>query len=131
MNRKILTLAAVPVLAVTLAACGHGSGKLKADAAKASARATSSAVQADKVQAQQLAKQCLPASETAQLRLAEPAKGKAGRQAVDRCLAIPPQNRQAFDDALLNAAVHGHLSTKAGRDAFAAVTVPQLVVKYR
>ena len=44
---------------------------------------------------------------------------------------IPPQNRTAFDDALLNAVLHGHLSTKTGRETLVTVTVPALIEKYQ
>lgn len=80
-------------------------------------------------QAKTLVAKCLPKSETAQLKLLEPTKGKPARVTVEDCFAIPQAQRTAFDDAFLNAALKAHLNTKAGRDAFPN-TVAVLVVKY-
>jgi|SRR5579871_5470890 len=138
MNKKIVALPAAVLCLAALAACGHkGSASAAESSVKASthAFATSSAGQYDKAQAAKLVRKCFPASETAQLRLAEPKKGKPGRQAVENCLKIPAgpngANRTAFDDALLNALIHGHLRTSAGRTQLIEVTIPQLVVKYQ
>ena len=127
---------AVPVLALLpLTACGHHPGKASAEASSASASAhafaTSSAGVYDKAQAQLIVKKCLPAKESAQLKLAEPVKGSAGRKQVVTCFEnfIPAQNRTAFDDALLNDVLHGALATHASRVTFTTETLPQLVVK--
>jgi Flp pilus assembly protein TadD len=128
--RKILTgLASVAMLTLAVTAC-HGSSGTKAESS-AKAFASSSQGAYDKAQAEAAVKKCFPAQESKQLALAEPSKGKAARKAVEACLAIPPANRTAFDDALLNALLKGHVTTKAGRTQLAEVTIPELVVKYR
>ena len=135
MNRKYAF--AVPLLALPLLAACHSSGKTTAEAssAKASASAFASSAQgkADKAEAQKLVKKCFPASESAQLKLAEPVKGKTARKSVEACFngVIPAKNRTAFDDALLNAVIHGHVKTHAGRETLVTVTIPGLVVKYQ
>jgi len=131
MNKKLIMLA-IPAVILPLAACGPKHAAAEASAsASAHAFATSSTGQYDKAHADALVKKCFPSSETAQLKLARPAAGKAGRKTVENCLAIPKANRTAFDDALLNALLHGHVKTKAGRTTLTEVTIPQLVVKYQ
>ena len=129
---KLLAAAPIAVLSVgILAGCAKHAGAAAAASASAHAFATSSQGQYDKAQAEALVKKCFPASESAQLKLAEPVKGKPARVKTEGCLAIPAANRQAFDDALLNALLHGHLKSKAGRTTLIEVTIPQLVVKYQ
>lgn len=128
MRKTVIAVIAVAVLALTVAGCS-GFGKTSSSSARAFS--SSSQGQYDKAQAAKLAKECLPASETAQLRLLSPHKGQAARKAVEDCLEIPKAERQQFDDAFLNAALHAHLRTKAGRDTFATVTFPELLVQFR
>lgn len=135
MNKIIVSVIAIPALALSVAACGPKSGTASsaASSAKASASAFANSPQGrqEKAQAEALVKKCLPASEAKQLELAEPGKGKANRQAAEACLAIPKgQQRTLFDEALLGAAVNGHLKTKAGRAQF-PVTVAELVLSYK
>jgi predicted alpha/beta hydrolase family esterase len=56
---------------------------------------------------------------------------KANRQALAQKLAIPAQNKSAFQAAVLGAAEHGHLSTHQGRVTFFDVTFPNLVKQYQ
>jgi hypothetical protein len=127
--KKIVAAASLVIAPLAVAGCHSG----HAAAAKSSthAFASSSQGQYDKAQAQAIVKKCLPSSEAAQLKLAEPVKGKTARAAVGNCLKIPGANRQAFDNALISGAVSGKLTTKAGRIQFAEVTVPALLVKYQ
>lgn len=125
--KKLLPLAVVPVLLV--AGCNKSSDS--AAKASASAFATSSTGRYDKAQADKLVKKCFPASEATQLKMLEPKKGKPERTKVEDCLAIPETNRTAFDDALLNALLHGNIKSHAGRTTLTEVTIPQLVVKYQ
>ncbi len=131
MNKKMLL--AVPLLAaLPLTACGHKHAAAEAPvSASAHAFATSSQGRYDKAQAEALVRKCFPASETAQTRMLAPSKGKPARVAAENCLKIPSQNRIAFDDALLNALLHGHVKSKAGRTTLIEVTIPQLIVKYQ
>lgn len=121
---------------ITLTGCHSGKPH-----AATSALATSTAVKADRQQAAQIAKKCLPASETAQIKYARilvasktgkyAQQGEQERQQLGQCAGIPPQNRQAFENAAISAALHGHLAAKTGRQVFFETTLPQLVVQYR
>lgn len=129
--KRMKTAAVALAAGAAVAISGCHSGSHAAAKASISAFASSSQGQFDKAQAQAIIGRCLPKSETAQLKLAEPSKGKAARKAVEACLEIPQQNRQAFDDAFVTDTMHGKLGTKAGRATFAETTLPDLVVRYR
>jgi hypothetical protein len=139
-NKIIMTAVAVPALALSLAACGSkhtaagASASAEASSVKASASAFASSAQGrqEQAQARALVKKCFPASETGQLKLAEPVKGKAARTQAETCLEIPEgAQRTQFDEALLGAALSAHLKTSAGRAQFTEVTVPELLLSYK
>jgi hypothetical protein len=77
--------------------------------------------------AKALAAKCIPATGIAQIQLADSLKAKAGRTAFAAKCGVPPQNKQAFEAAVLTAAEHGKLSTHAGRTVFFSVTLPRII----
>lgn len=111
------------ILVMVLSACG---GKHAAAAASASgnarAYATSSAGQADKKAAQSILNQCVSAD--------NPSSPHAAK-AFASCVGIPKAKRPAFEKALAQAALNGHLGSKTGRDTFYGTTVPRLVQEFR
>jgi hypothetical protein len=100
--------------AAVVTACGpsHHPGAL--------ASPTSSVVKADETQAAQILSQCMPKNV---LTLTT----QSGRQALVRCLAIPPAKRPAFSTCLTTATEADHLLTHAGRAKFAEVSLPACV----
>lgn len=80
-----------------------------------------------KADAKALAAKCLPNGATAQIQVANSLKSKSGRTAfADKC-GVPPQNKKAFEAAVLNAAEAGHLTTHAGRTVFFSTTLPKII----
>jgi hypothetical protein len=116
MNTRILRLAPALPLALLLTACGHHHVTVSSLASP-----TSSAVQADKAQAEAAVKACFPQTVTGIREL----KAHARRVAVLDCLAIPKANRAAFETQLEKdiLAVHSSASLKAMLE----VTIPAQV----
>ena len=108
-------------LAVGVMACqGH-------TAAIQQHQVTTQQSQMAKADAKALAAKCIPAGATSQIQVADSLKSKSGRTAfADKC-GVPPQNKKAFEAAVLSAAEAGHLSTHAGRTAFFSVTLPKII----
>jgi hypothetical protein len=120
---KLIVLAAA-VLAATMALAGCRGGTSGHAASRVSAAATSTPVKNGETIARMLLKPCLPANLVTLL-------GKEGRARFAGCLEIPKANRSAFETAVSQSAETAHLATRAGRDTFAQVTLPQLIAEYR
>jgi hypothetical protein len=109
------------LLTFALTACHGGSGY---SAGQHSLTASQSA-QA-KNDAKALAK-CLPQSPATQISLAHSLTTKAGRVALEGKCGIAPQDKARFEAQVLSAAETGHLSNKADRYTFFAVTLPRII----
>jgi hypothetical protein len=122
---KLIQRAAMPV--VLGAALGAGVMGCNSHTAASSHHVSASQSQMAKTDAKALAAKCLPNGATAQLQVADSLKSASGRTAfADKC-GVPPQNKKAFEAAVLNAAEAGHLSTHAGRSTFFSVTLPKII----
>ncbi len=134
-TRAAAAMVAAAVL-VTAAGCGSSSSHLQPVAsrsAEAHAFATSSAGKLDLADAQELEKKCLPQGNSGLIALMG-TSGHDRRQQVITCAKIPPQNKAAFENALLTSGTQlvtsGGIYHQAQRRAFYELTVPGLFMRY-
>lgn len=123
MNKTIASAAAAAVLAAALAGCQSSSSS--------SHPAASLAVRSGEAQARTYLSKCIPSSGIGQVNLGRKLLTKDGRKAFGECLAIPKDQRSAFEGALLTAAEHVKWKDKKQRIQFFTVTAPALAEHYR
>jgi hypothetical protein len=116
MRTRILILAALVLLSLT--AC-HGKSDQSDVKSKVATAASNPQNQAAEQAAQAKVASCLPKGNILT---------KTGRQAIETCVA-PADQQQALKACVLSAAAHEHLATKAGRQRFEQVDLPNCVVK--
>jgi len=144
-TKTLARLAAAALFAAVLALAAGCTSKASGDSAAAKGAVASATanptVSAEMTQAKALVAHCFagtPVQQVHQVHLvfASSATGKNGpavvaaRDKLFSCLHISdPAQRQAFTNAALTAAEHGHLTTHAGRVTYFEVTLPQLVLQ--
>lgn len=114
-------------LAPVILGLAVGAGVMGCNSHTAASHVSASQSQVAKSDAKALLAKCLPTGATAQLQVADSLKSKAGRTAFAAKCGVPPQNKKAFEAAVLSAAESGHLTTKAGRTTFFSVTLPKII----
>lgn len=129
MNTKSLAAAGIAaVLAVILAACGGGGSS--ASSSRTISPSESAAIATAKAAAQDYLAKCIPTDAAHQILLGKSLLTKDGRSKFAACLAIPPENRSAFEAAALAAAEKVKWTDKDQRRMFFTVTLPGLAAKY-
>lgn len=119
----LLKRAAMP-LAISAAI---GAGVMGCNSHTSASHVSASQSQVAKSDAKALLAKCIPTGATQQLQVASSLKSKAGRSVFAGKCGVPPQNKKAFEAAVLTAAESGHLTTKAGRTKFFSVTLPKII----
>lgn len=122
MNKTLASVVAAAAFTAALAGCHSGSS---------SHPAASLAVRSGEAQARTYLSKCIPSSGVGQVNLGRKLLTKDGRKAFGECLAIPKDQRSAFEGALLAAAEHVKWSDKTQRTTFFTVTAPGLAEHYR
>lgn len=123
MKTALLALPLAGAAVFGLAACNH-STTVSADKAKASSAATSQNAKNAKADAQKLVKGCWPANQASLLT-------HGGRVALADCVKIPPAHKQAFENCVIVAVEHDHVTTHAGRETLVNDAFPTCVVTNR
>jgi hypothetical protein len=137
---RITSVAAAPVIALALGACGssHSGQAITAPISFTADPAAS----ADLAQAEADVKRCVTGTPLQQIHtvhvlLLEKASGKneaevtATRARVFTCLGVPASQRTQFKNDALTAAEHGKVYTKAGVRTYLLVTLPALLNRYQ